>query len=417
MPALRQGALTALALVAALSLAACGSDDSDSGSAADGGGGGTSTTASTEPIVIGAAVDNTDFMKPVDQPPLAAAKLQAEKINAEGGINGRKIVFKEINTQIDPAKTQSAATQLIEDDGADILWVTCDVDLSTPSIQVGLEKKMLTVAPCIGTDQMGPKRFGDAGKLAFSFGNVAQDEGAAMAQVAWDKGWKTANVISDKALVYTQNVCQAFAVKFAELGGKVAANETFTQGDNTINGVVSKINRSKADTEVLCTTTGKDLPAFITGLRGLNNDTPILGPWSIDGTYWLPKSPKVANNIHLVTYASIYGDDPNQEVQTLGDELKEAGAAPSSGGYITGVEAIDAIAEVIKQNNGSTDGEKLAASMEALNGFQTSIGKVSFSDQLHSVFGREYRVISITDGKPKLDTTVTADKPVELPAS
>ena len=40
---------------------------------------------------------------------------------------------------------------------------------------------LLTVAPCIGTDQMGPKRFGTAGKLAFSFGNVAQDEGSAMA--------------------------------------------------------------------------------------------------------------------------------------------------------------------------------------------------------------------------------------------
>ncbi len=42
---------------------------------------------------------------------------------------------------------------------------------------------MLTIAPCIGTDQMGPKRFGSTGQLAFSFGNVAQDEGSAMAAV------------------------------------------------------------------------------------------------------------------------------------------------------------------------------------------------------------------------------------------
>ena len=38
---------------------------------------------------------------------------------------------------------------------------------------------------CIGTDQMGPKRFGAKGRLAFSFGNVAQDEGSAMAEYAW----------------------------------------------------------------------------------------------------------------------------------------------------------------------------------------------------------------------------------------
>jgi branched-chain amino acid transport system substrate-binding protein len=418
MSRIRPGALTAAGIAAVLLLGACGSDDDSSTSAstsASTSGAAASTTASKDPIVIGAAVDDTDFMKPVDQPPLAAAKLEAEKINAAGGVNGRKIEFKVINTQIDPEKTKSAATQLLDDDGADILWVTCDVDLSTPSIQVGLEKKVLTVAPCIGTDQMGPKRFGDAGKLAFSFGNVAQDEGAAMAKTAIDKGWKTANVISDKALVYTQNVCQSFAIKFAELGGKVNQQETFTQGDNTIGGVVSKINKADAAVDVLCTTTGKDLPAFITGLRGLGNDTPILGPWSIDGTYWLPKSPSVSDNIHLVTYASIYGDDPSSAIQKLADQLKTEGQAPSSGGFITGAEAVDSIVEAIKENNGDTDGEKLAASLEKMSGFQTSIGKISFSDQFHSVFGREYRVIDITKGKPKMAGTVTADKPVELP--
>ena len=46
----------------------------------------------------------------------------------------------------------------------------------------------LTVAPCIGTDQMGPKRFGAKGRLAFSFGNVAQDEGSAMAAVRLEQG-------------------------------------------------------------------------------------------------------------------------------------------------------------------------------------------------------------------------------------
>jgi branched-chain amino acid transport system substrate-binding protein len=417
MPSLRAGAAAAAGIAAVLAVSACGSSSDSSTTASTSGGGGASTTASKDPIVIGAAVDDSQFMKPVDQPPLAAAKLEAEKINAAGGIDGRKIEFKVINTQIDPEKTKSAATQLIDDDKADVLWVTCDVDLSTPSIQVGLEKKVLTVAPCIGTDQMGPKRFGDAGKLAFSFGNVAQDEGVAMADTAIKNGWKTANVIADKALVYTQNVCQAFQVSFEQQGGKVVANESFTQGDNTINGVVSKIDKSNADVDVLCTTTGKDLPAFMTGLRGLGNNTPVLSPWSIDGTYWLPKSPKVSNNIHYVTYASIFGDDPDPKIQALVQQLKQAGAAPSSGGFITGVEALDSIVQAIKENGGSTDGAKLADSLEKMNGFQTSLGKISFSPDFHSVFGREYRVIGIENGKAKLEGTVTADKPVELPSS
>ena len=198
--------LSALAVTAA----ACGGDDggstsADTQAAASTQAAGTTASASKEPIVIGAAVDQTDFMKSFDGPALAAAQIEAKKINDAGGVDGRMIEFKTINTQLKPDKTRSAALDLA-DQGANVLWVTCDVDLATPAIQVGLEKKLLTVSPCIGTDQMGPKRFGDAGKLAFSLGNVAQDEGAAMAQLASDKGWKTADVVADKQLVHAERV-------------------------------------------------------------------------------------------------------------------------------------------------------------------------------------------------------------------
>ena len=62
------------------------------------------------------------------------------------------------------------------------LHARCDVDFAAPVVQKAINAGKLTVAPCIGTDQMGPKRFGPKGQLAFSFGNVAQDEGSAMAQ-------------------------------------------------------------------------------------------------------------------------------------------------------------------------------------------------------------------------------------------
>jgi branched-chain amino acid transport system substrate-binding protein len=407
-----QGAVVAMAIASAVALAACGSSStSDSSSSSSG------APAAKGPIVIGAAVDNSGFMKPIDQPPLAAAKLEIAKINAAGGVDGRKLVIKEINTQIDPQKTKAAATQLIDNDKADVLWVTCDVDLSTPSIQVGLAKGKLTVAPCIGTDQMGPKRFGDAGKLAYSFGNVAQDEGAAMAKAAIQKGWKSANVIADKQLVYTQNVCEAFSIAFAKMGGTIKNKQTFTTGDNTIQSVVSKVNASKADVNALCTIAAKDLPAFVTGIRGLGNKTPILGPWSIDGTYWLPKSPAAADNIHFVTYASVFGDDPDATVSALQQQLKGEGAAPVTGGFITGPETIDAIAEAIKQNKGDTSGEALAASLGKLRNFKTSTGEISFSDQFHTVSGRTYRIVDIIKGKAKLGGTVKADAPVQLPAS
>jgi branched-chain amino acid transport system substrate-binding protein len=405
--------LTRLALVAAMLLAllvvaaGCGDDDDDDG----GGGGGSEATAEKGPIMIGAAVDQTKLMKFFDGPALTAAQIQADQINAAGGVDGRKLQFEVQNTRLDPARTKAAAVDLI-DQGADVLWVTCDVDWATPSTQEGIQAGLLTVAPCIGTDQMGPKRFGDDGKLAFSYGNVAQDEGAALAELANQKGWKTANVVTDKSIAYTQNVCQAFEQRFTDLGGKVVSKESFTEGDGTINNVVSSVNDSQADTIAMCATTQQDLPAFVSGVRGGGNETPIIGPWSLDGAFWLPKSKSVANNIYVITYASVYGDDPDPKVRDLIAKMKKAGQPPATGGFVTGAAAIDGIVEAIKENKGSTEGDKLAQSTESFSDLDTLSGAVSFSPEFHTAFGRDYRVIEIKNGKPRFAGTVKAGKPV-----
>src|SRR5471030_2381291 len=111
------------------------------------------TAAAGKPIVIGAAIDLTKGMAPFDAPALTAAQIEIKKINAAGGVDGHPLVLKFINDQLDPQQTKEAATKLIGQ-GAQIGWVTCDVDYSTPSIQAFLQAKMLTVSPCIGTDQM-----------------------------------------------------------------------------------------------------------------------------------------------------------------------------------------------------------------------------------------------------------------------
>ena len=52
---------------------------------------------------------------------------------------------------------------------------------------------------------MGPKRFGPQGRLAFTLGNIAQDEAAAMAEYSISRGWKRAVIVKDNLLAYFQN--------------------------------------------------------------------------------------------------------------------------------------------------------------------------------------------------------------------
>jgi len=358
------------------------------------------------PIVIGWAHDSTGPMAPFDGPALAAAQIRVNQLNAHGGVMGRPLVIKTCDTQGNKAPVAKACADKLIGEGANIIFTTCDVDLAAPVVEESLNKALLTVAPCIGTDQMGPKRFGTKGKLAFSFGNVAQDEGSAMAQYAWRRGWKTAGLATNTAIVYFRNVVQAFDKRFRQLGGKVVDRETYATGSNNVGAAVSQLNSHKAKVYVTATAFG-ELPAFVSGLRSLHNNTPILNSWAGDGTYWLPQSPKVTN-YYFVTFASVFGDDPSPAVRKLIATMRSQGAPPGTGGFLGGADAIDGLAAAIRRAHGSLKGSALAAQLVKFKNVPVLGSRVSFSAKLHTVHGRQYRVIKIQDNKAKLVGLVTA---------
>jgi branched-chain amino acid transport system substrate-binding protein len=350
------------------------------------------------PIIIGAAMDLTANMAPYDTPALYAVQLQVKKINAAGGIGGRKLQVKVCDHQLKNQKT--CALQLIQQ-GAVIGMVTCDVEFAAPATQEFINKGMLALAPCIGTDQQGPKRFGPKGRLAFTLGNIAQDEAAAMAEYSIARGWKRAVIVKDNLLAYFQNVADLFKARYTELGGTVVQEEGFSSFSNTIQNAISKVGPTKAD--VIAFPTAFDgLAPFVGGLRALGNNTPIINSWGGDGNYWWPQNPQV-QNYYYVTYGSIYGDDPKAAVNRLVKEVTVAnkGQLPATGSFIPGADLVDALVEAINRAGGSTKGAALAAQFEKFKGFQTTSGKITYTKELHGVTGRAYRVMFVNNNKAK----------------
>jgi branched-chain amino acid transport system substrate-binding protein len=357
-------------------------------------------------IVIGWAFDGKGQMAPFDGPALAAAKIRVQQINKAGGVGGKLLRIETCDTQNNnPARAKSCAARLLGK-GANVVFTTCDVDFATPVVQEAINRGILAIAPCIGTDQMGPKRFGAKGRIAFSFGNVAQDEGSAMAEYAFRRGWRDAALATNTLLVYFKNVVQAFEKRFTQLGGKIVARESYATGANNVQTAVSRLNGVSADVIVTSTAFG-ELPALVSGLRSLGNNTPILNSWAGDGTYWLTKDPQVTN-YYFVTYASVFGDDPNPAVKQMISSLRKAKAPPFTGGFVGGAAAIDGLVLAIKRAGGSTRGVALAAQLEQFKQVPALASRISFSKRLHTVFGRQYRVVRIEDNKAKLVGLVRA---------
>jgi hypothetical protein len=68
----------------------------------------------------------------------------------------------------------------------------------------------------------------------------------------------------------------------------------------------------------------------------------------------------------------------------------------------------DAGSQPIRRAGGSTEGAALAAELEKFEDVETISGNVNFSNELHSVFGREYRVIKIDGNKASYVGPITA---------
>ena len=366
--------------------------------------GGSATAATRGPIVIGWAYDAKGQMAPFDNPALATARIRVSEINARGGVNGRRLRLDTCDTQNNnPQRAKSCARQLLGR-GAHIIFTTCDVDFATPVVQEAINRGKLAISTCIGTDQMGPKRFGRVkGRLAFSFGNVAQDEGSAMAEYAIRRGWRTAGTATNTLLVYFKNVVAAFEKRYEQLGGRIVARENYATGANNVQTAVSRLNTRRVSVYVTSTAFG-ELPAFVSGFRSLGNQTPILNSWAGDGTYWVTQSPQVTN-YYAVTYASVFGDDPNRRINRLAKQVKPA---PATGGFVQGIGTIDGIVVAIRRARGSTNGTVLSRQLERFRKVQTTNGKISFSRSLHSVFGRQYRVIRIHNNRGSRVGFVTA---------
>jgi branched-chain amino acid transport system substrate-binding protein len=233
-----------------------------------------------------------------------------------------------------------------------------------------------------------------------------------MAQYAWGRGWRTAALATDNVIVYFKDITASFKARWLQLGGKIVAQETYqdpTFGGSNVQNAVSRLNKVKADVIVTSTAGAYGaLAPFITGLRTLGNNTPIINSWAGDGNYWLPKSPPVSN-YYFVTTASVFGDDPNAAINKLAKQVKAG-----TGGFVNGSAAIDGVVTAIRRASGSTNGATLAAAMEKFKKVPTLSGLVSFSASIHTVFGRQYRVIKIQDNKPRVIGTIVAKVVVKI---
>jgi branched-chain amino acid transport system substrate-binding protein len=377
-------------LAIALALTGCARSDP----AADGNGGDASDAAK-DPIVIGAPVARTGFLQAYDGPVIGGAEIAVADINAKGGVLGRplKLVFADTKSTIE----QGSVAALEIADQSDAFIVTVDYDFGGPAARVAQDKGIPAFSGA-GSPKFGKQGIGS---MAFSVSSGIT-ESAVMAEFAYEKGWRKPYVIQDTTIEHTTLACDYFEERWKELAGasSVVGKDTFKNDDPSIAGQVTRARNSDADFITLCSF-NPGAASAVKQIRGAGVDLPIIGPVSFDGDYWLKGIPNLSNFFHT-SNGSIYGDDPNPEVNEFFKKYQEkSGERAPSSFPLFGYAAVQAYAKAVEKA-GSTDGAKVQAALESFKDEALLIGPTTYTADCHAAVGRPQPVMEIQAGKPKV---------------
>jgi branched-chain amino acid transport system substrate-binding protein len=356
-----------------------------------------------DPIVLGAAVHQSDWMAAYDLPPLEGARLAVEQINANGGVLGRPLELIDGDGRTDPATVGNVAIELI-DAGAEVLIAPCDFDYGAPVSQAAQEAGLVGVSTCASSPLYGSKALGDK---QFTVSMWNQTMSAAAAQFAMEQGWTNAATIIDNSTEYTQSLGEYFVETFEHLGGTVVNEDTYTMGDMQISAQIQRLqNLPEAPDVIFLSTNMPDYAMMVRELRAAGFEQPLMGGDAMDTADFYPAvGADLGNNIFISTHSFTGPEVSPAMADFLALYEEEHGKAPETAFVVMGWDTVNIIAQAIEAA-GTTEGAALAKAMEE-GQYELLSGNLDWADAAggHAPT-KEAFILEVVNGEPTFVQTL-----------
>lgn len=384
-----------LAWLCAIAIVACGGSDSDGGG-----------SAKDEPLKIGFAAALTGDAAFADVPARAGVDYAVEQINANGGIEGRKIELTVKDMKSDP-KLAGAVAQSLLDSGAAVLIGPPFPANNIGVMQAGAKEGVATVLP-LETDPVNAEVA--PGTVIFSAYSDTQ-QAAAAAEYALKQGEKTAVTVTSPDGSYTENTPKYFASTFTNGGGKILGDAQFSIGQTEFDSVAKKV--AGFDPNIVYTAMfPPDTPIFLKALRREGFDGPVYGPDGFDS----PALIDVARGAAERTLFTANGfPEPGGELAKVVAGIEESqGKKPESAAFAgLGYDAVQMIKAAVEKA-GSVDPGKISEAFASIGTTKGVTGDITVEGK-NQFPTKPVTVIEIKDGEFTLaEQLVPSDVPEPL---
>ena len=386
---------TVLAVVmAVVCFAGCSAPAAEGGNEAGG------SAASGDTIKVGLLGPYTGDLAVYGLAVKNGATLYFDKVNAEGGINGKKIELISYDNKGDDAEAINAFNREV-DEG--ITAFIGDVITSNTIAVAGeanaVNMPMITASATAEAVTVNPDD-GSVYTNVFRTCFIDPFQGEKMAQYAKEKlGYTKAAVIVQTGNDYAAGLNEAFKAKCAELGMTVVAEEGYAKGDKDFNAQLTNIKA--ADPEfIFCPNYYEEVGQILSQAESVGLTVPFLGGDGWDGlegyatadqlkdAYFCANYAKGSSPEFEDAYKAEYGEDYPNGFAPLGYDAAKT--------VVYGVQAAeDAGLEA------GTDEYKQAVNDAIASGTIEGITGTFTFDEHHNPV-KSTAILTYVDGKPEL---------------
>jgi branched-chain amino acid transport system substrate-binding protein len=352
------------------------------------------TAKTSQEIVLGNLQDLSGPTSVWGNAVKSGAELAVEKLNAQGGINGKKVRLITLDTKGDVQEAIKAYNRLADQEK--VMAV-----LGPPVSNIGLALAPIANAkkvPIVGSfidPRVTVGQDGKAQPAMFLMQPSSIQYAEIMGGYAVEKlNLKKIAILYDQSNAFSVSLIQPFKDYVQSIGGTIVIEQVYAKGDKDFKTQLSKIKASGAD-GLYAPNYIQDLVITVKQRKQVGLDIPIVGGLDFAPPFaGLVNDPEAASNLY---FANNFSDSEPQLTEVRSAYKAKFNEEPVNKAYL-GYDKIMIIADAIKK----TDAQKPEDVMKGLSqvkNFQATTGLITISPDKHQPVGLSMVMYKIEQGK------------------
>ncbi len=358
--------------------------------------------ASSDEIKFGINLELSGQVASYGQSLESGIDLAIEEINADGGIDGKKIVPVKVDNKSDLTEATNGALKLIEQDKVSAIIGAATSGDTVAQVQIANDKQTVLLTPSGTAPNVTVNDDGSVNEYAFRTSFIDPFQGNVAANFATEKlNIKNAAIFADSASDYASGLAAAFKETFEANGGKIVSEEAYVAKDTDFSSTLTRI-KSENPEFVFIPGYYEEVGLIIKQAREMGITVPFMGADGWDS----PKLIELAgaenlNNTYITNHYS--SEDPDENIQkfvkAFNDKYSKSPDAFNALGYDSVYLLKDAI-----ERAGSTDSEKVKDALAETKDLSLITGVVSIDENHNPI--KSATVLEYKDGKQVFNSKV-----------